>query len=106
MQAQYRHMDAEIEKLTVQVAEQAEHRSGAQLLMTHPGVGPVTALATEVFLGDPQRFAVCRWQGAGQLHGLLTGVLLHGVTTNFQAETVMCQVRDQFAAFRLLCAIE
>jgi transposase len=25
--------------------------------MTHPGVGPVTALATEVFLGDPSRFA-------------------------------------------------
>jgi transposase len=25
--------------------------------MTHPGVGPVTALATEVFLGDPARFA-------------------------------------------------
>src|SRR5207245_8284291 len=23
---------------------------------THPGVEPVTALATEVFLGDPQRF--------------------------------------------------
>jgi transposase len=29
----------------------------ARLLMTHPGVGPVTALATEVFLGDPARFA-------------------------------------------------
>jgi hypothetical protein len=25
--------------------------------MTHPGVGPITSLATEVFLGDPQRFA-------------------------------------------------
>ena len=25
--------------------------------MTHPGVGPITALATEVFLGDPRRFA-------------------------------------------------
>jgi transposase len=25
--------------------------------MTHPGVGPVTALATDVFLGDPRRFA-------------------------------------------------
>jgi transposase len=25
--------------------------------MTHPGVGPVTALATDVFLGDPSRFA-------------------------------------------------
>jgi transposase len=29
----------------------------AHRLMTHPGVGPVTALATEVFLGDPTRFA-------------------------------------------------
>jgi transposase len=26
-------------------------------LLTHPGVGAVTALATEVFLGDPNRFA-------------------------------------------------
>jgi transposase len=25
--------------------------------MTHPGVGPVTALATDVFLGDPARFS-------------------------------------------------
>ena len=25
--------------------------------MTHPGVGPITALETEVFLGDPTRFA-------------------------------------------------
>ena len=25
--------------------------------MTHPGVGPITALATEVFLSDPRRFA-------------------------------------------------
>jgi transposase len=24
--------------------------------MTHPGVGPVTAWATEVFVGDPARF--------------------------------------------------
>ena len=50
-------MQKEIEDLTEQVAEQAEKRSGARLLMTHPGVGPVTALATDVFLGDPQRFA-------------------------------------------------
>ena len=32
-------------------------RARATLLMTHPGVGPVTALATDVFLGDPSRFA-------------------------------------------------
>jgi transposase len=56
LQSMYGHMEEEIEKLTVQVAEQVEHRSKAQLLMTHPGAGPVTALATHVFLGDAQRF--------------------------------------------------
>ena len=56
LQAMYGHMEEEIEKLTVQVAEQVEHRSGAELLMTHRGVGPVTALATDAFLGDAQRF--------------------------------------------------
>ena len=57
LQRMYQTMESEIEKLTQQVAEQADHRSRARLLMTHPGVGPVTALATDVFLGDPQRFA-------------------------------------------------
>jgi len=56
LQTMYQNIESEIEKLNQQVAEQAGNRSGARLLMTHPGVGPVTALATEVFLGDPQRF--------------------------------------------------
>src|SRR5271166_710532 len=56
LQAMYKKMEEEIENLSQQVAEQASQRSGAQLLMTHPGVGPVTALATDVFLGDPRRF--------------------------------------------------
>jgi transposase len=46
-----------IEDLDLQVSEQALLYPQAQRLMTHPGVGPVTALATHVFLGDPQRFA-------------------------------------------------
>jgi transposase len=57
LQAMYKTMESEIESLNKQVAEQAGNRPAAQRLMTHPGVGPVTALATEVFLGDPQRFA-------------------------------------------------
>ena len=56
LQAMYKKMEEEIETLTQQVAEQAEQRSGARRLMTHPGVGPVTALATDVFLGNPKRF--------------------------------------------------
>jgi transposase len=53
----YEKFEAEIEKLNQRVEEQAGKRPGARLLMTHPGVGPITALATEVFLGDPARFA-------------------------------------------------
>ena len=53
----YAKFEAEIEKLNQRVEEQACGRVGARLLMTHPGVGPVTALATEVFLGNPARFA-------------------------------------------------
>jgi transposase len=45
-----------IQELDRQVEEQAQQRSQAVRLLTHPGVGPVTALATEVFLGDAQRF--------------------------------------------------
>src|SRR6516162_5374373 len=57
LQTMYKNMEAEIENLTQQVAEQAGQRSGARRLMTHPGVGPITAVATDVFLGDPKRFA-------------------------------------------------
>ena len=57
LQAMYAKFEAEIENLNQRVEEQACGRVGARLLMTHPGVGPVTALATEVFLGNPARFA-------------------------------------------------
>jgi transposase len=46
-----------IDELDREVAKQAQQRPQAQRLMTHPGVGPITALATEVFLGDARRFA-------------------------------------------------
>jgi transposase len=51
------HLTKHIEELDQQVGEQARQRPQARRLMTHPGVGPVTALATEVFLGDPSRFS-------------------------------------------------
>jgi transposase len=49
-------LEAHIEQLNRRVRVEAEGRLEARRLMTHPGVGPVTALATEVFLGDPTRF--------------------------------------------------
>ena len=57
LQALYVKFETEIEKLNRRVEEQASRRPAAKLLMTHPGVGPTTALGTEVFLGDPARFA-------------------------------------------------
>ena len=45
-----------LQQLDQAVSEQAEQRAGARRLLSHPGVGPITALATEVFLGDARRF--------------------------------------------------
>lgn len=55
--ALYPQLQGPISDLDQEVESQAEQRPPARRLMTHPGVGPITALATEVFLGDPQRFA-------------------------------------------------
>jgi len=53
----YVQMQQRIQELDQEVKEQVQQRPQALRLLTHPGVGPVTALATEVFLGDPSRFA-------------------------------------------------
>lgn len=49
-------LDVEIEQLTRKVEEEAARRPAAVKLQTHPGVGPVTALATVLTLGDAKRF--------------------------------------------------
>jgi transposase len=56
LQALYQHLDAHVDRLGERVKQVADERPRATLLMTHPGVGAVTALATEVFVGDPARF--------------------------------------------------
>jgi len=60
LQALYDELSTQIKRLDQRVEAQATARPQACRLMTHPGVGPVTALATEVFLGDPTRFADAR----------------------------------------------
>jgi len=56
LQGLYRTLNEQIDELDKRVNGQALQRPGARLLMTHPGVGSVTALARDVFLGDPARF--------------------------------------------------
>ena len=55
--ALYARLQKRIQELDKEVGAQARQRPQARGLLTHPGVGPVTALATAVFLGDPSRFA-------------------------------------------------
>ncbi len=52
----YMQLQKRIQDLDKEVEAQAQQRPQARRLLTNPGVGPVTALATEVFLGDPSRF--------------------------------------------------
>jgi transposase len=50
-------LEVEIAKLNQQVEEEVKRRLAAVRLMTHPGVGPVTALAMVLTLGPAERFA-------------------------------------------------
>jgi transposase len=50
-------LEAEIGELDRQVGDEGRQRPEAVRLMTHPGVGPVTALAMVLTLGPAERFA-------------------------------------------------
>jgi transposase len=52
----YPSLQESIDELDLEVSQQVDQHPQARRLMTHPGVGPITALATEVFLGNPMRF--------------------------------------------------
>jgi Transposase and inactivated derivatives len=45
-----------IEELSAAVEREAKKRPDVQRLMTHPGVGPLTALAYVLIIGTPERF--------------------------------------------------
>jgi len=45
-----------IEELTTAIEQEAEKRPEVLRLMTHPGVGPITALAFVLIIGTPARF--------------------------------------------------
>jgi transposase len=49
-------MNPSIEELTVVVEQEAKKRPEVLRLMSHPGVGPLTALAFVLIIGTPERF--------------------------------------------------
>jgi transposase len=57
-------LEAEIGELDRRVEEEARRRPEAELLMTHPGVGPVTGLAMVLTLGPAERFGSAKQVGS------------------------------------------
>jgi transposase len=57
-------LEAEISELDRRVAEEARQRPEAVRLMTHPGVGSVTALAMVLTLGPAERFGSAKHVGS------------------------------------------
>jgi transposase len=57
-------LDQQIAELDVLLTEEVKQRPAAVRLMTHPGVGPQTALATVLTLGDVSRFPNARKVGS------------------------------------------
>jgi transposase len=49
-------MDPVIQELTAAAEQEARKRPDVARLMTHPGVGPLTALAYVLIIGTPERF--------------------------------------------------
>src|ERR1700677_4603401 len=62
-------MNPTIEELTRAVEQEARKRCEVKRLMTHPGVGPITALAFVLIIGTPERFA--RGKQIGSYVGLI-----------------------------------
>jgi transposase len=50
-------LDSTINELTAAIEQEARKRPEVLRLMTHPGVGPITALAFVLVIGSPDRFA-------------------------------------------------
>ena len=50
-------LDPNIDELSQAIKQEAEGMPEVKLLMTHPGVGPITALAFVLVIGTPERFS-------------------------------------------------
>ena len=62
-------MNPIIEELTAAIKQEAEKRPEVLRLMTHPGVGSITALAFVLIIGTPDRF--CCGKQIGSYVGLI-----------------------------------
>ena len=79
-----------IQDLTRKLEQEVESRPVTRRLMTHPGVGPLTALAYELVIGTPERFH-CGKQIASYVGLVPTGRVQRGsASTGAHQQTGQC----------------
>jgi transposase len=71
-------LNGNIEELSASIQQEAEKRPEVRLLMTHPGVGSVTALAFVLIIGYPERFR------CGKQIGSYIGLIPAGASSGVQ----------------------
>ncbi len=84
-------MNPTIEELTRAVEQEVRKRPEVHRLVTHPGVGPITALAFVLIIGTPERFKCGKQIGSyvgliPEEHSSASHQRL-GHITNMEAET-------------------
>ena len=83
-------MNPTIEELTAAVEQEAKKRPEVLRLMTHPGVGPLTALAYVLIIGTPTRFH------RGKQIGTYVGMIPSEDSSGWQATAGAHQQARQF----------
>jgi len=91
-------LDASLAELDGAVAEQAKQSQAAVLLMTHPGVGPVTSLAFVLTLGPGG--TIRAQQAGGELPGIESARAFLGRTATVGFDLQTRQSDDAFAVSR------
>ena len=71
-------MNPTIEQLTAAVEQEAKKRPEVLRLMTHPGVGPLTALAFVLIIGTPERFRCGQQIGSREFEVIIMVEVLIG----------------------------
>jgi transposase len=99
-------LNGQIALLDQAVVEAAEKNERARLLMTHPGVGPITSIAFVLTMGDISRFP--KRETSGQLFGADSTRVQFGWTSAFRIDQQARQLVLENAAGRsgaVRCAV-
>jgi transposase len=101
-------MNPAIEELTAAVEREARKRPEAMRLMTHPGVGPITALAFVLIIGTPTRFQRGKQIGAyvGMIPSCGAGQAMAQIIRGYRSKKQHCKLGERSNQRLSLCTLD